>query len=537
MELTRRDLFKFGGVAAMGAAGAGMLAGCAPSSAGKNESAEGGASSDGLPSFFQQPEAITDIAETKEFDIVVVGAGAAGVPCALAAAESGAKVALVQKESKAISQGNTCDSLVADQTDEAGRAAVVSWVTEQCAWRSHRDQVNLWANNSGEALKWLWDKSTEAGCQIVDTTAKWTSSISTIDGQPITYFAFDYGPKPYNTGTGMQDLCDYFGVKDGLEIFYSSRAEQLVKDDSGKVIGVICDTDNGHVQFNGSKGVVIATGDYTNDDEMMAYYNPDMANIARKQNNKTGDGQKMMVWAGARMEPVCGSKVQHDFDAGPGSMADMPFLCVKNDGTRFCNESRSAMAYMGNFLTGPQDEGYYTQVFDSNYMTDCADWPGKLYDPEALKAYMPEEEGEKTGVYEDLIATFKADTIEELGEKLGLTDVAAFAETVKRYNELVDAGVDSDMGKEAKWLKPIKQAPFYGIHRHIRLSAIVHGVNVNEEMNVLDAEGNPIEGLYAIGNCAGNFFGSPDYPMDLPGLSLGRCHTQGYVVGRALAAK
>ena len=99
MELTRRDLFKFGGVAAMGAAGAGMLAGCAPSSAGKNGSAEGGASSDGLPSFFQQPEAITDIAETKEFDIVVVGAGAAGVPCALAAAESGAKVALVQKES------------------------------------------------------------------------------------------------------------------------------------------------------------------------------------------------------------------------------------------------------------------------------------------------------------------------------------------------------------------------------------------------------------------------------------------------------
>ena len=74
------------------------------------------------------------------------------------------------------------------------------------------------------------------------------------------------------------------------------------------------------------------------------------------------------------------------------------------------------------------------------------------------------------------------------------------------------------MGKEAKWLKPIKQAPFYGIHRHIRLSAIVHGVNVNGEMNVLDAEGNPIEGLYAIGNCAGNFFGSPDYPMDLPGF-------------------
>ena len=116
-------------------------------------------------------------------------------------------------------------------------------------------------------------------------------------------------------------------------------------------------------------------------------------------------------------------------------------------------------------------------------------------------------------------------------------DSANFVATVERYNELVEKGVDEDMGKEAKWLKSITEPPFYGIHRHIRLSAIVHGVNVNGEMNVLDADGNPIEGLYAIGNCAGNFFGSPDYPMDLPGLSLGRCHTQGYVVGKALAAK
>ena len=55
-------------------------------------------------------------------------------------------------------------------------------------------------------------------------------------------------------------------------------------------------------------GVVVATGDYTNDDEMMAYYNPDMAHLDRKETNKTGDGQKMMVWAGGRMESVCGSK-------------------------------------------------------------------------------------------------------------------------------------------------------------------------------------------------------------------------------------
>ena len=281
----------------------------------------------------------------------------------------------------------------------------------------------------------------------------------------------------------------------------------------------------------------MATGDYENDDEMMAYYEPAMANIYRKEQNKTGDGQKMMVWAGACMEDACGSKVQHDFDAGPGSMADMPFLAVKNDGSRFCNEAACEMAVMGNFLRSEADQGWYSQIFDSNYLADTEGWPGVALPPEAMASYMPEVEGEKTGVYESLINTYAADTLEELGQKLGLTDVAAFVKTVERYNELAEAGVDEDMGKPAKFLKAIKQPPFYGIHRHIGLSTIIHGVNVNGDMQVLDAEGAPIEGLYAIGNCAGNFFGSPDYPMTVPGLSLGRCHTQGYVVGRAVASK
>ena len=497
-----------------------MLSACAPQgSTGKGTSSSTTtASEDGLPSFFVKPEPITDITETKDYDVVVVGAGAAGVPAALSAFEAGAKVALLQKEATAISQGNTCDSIVLDQTNPAGVEAVVSLITEDCCHRSDREQVRLWAYNSGEALQWLWDVAQKAGAQSVDSTAKWTSAIKQIDGYDITYFAFDFGPKPYNTGNGMRDIADY-AQQQGVEIFYSTPAAQLVQSDSGAVTGVI------------------AKGDYENDDDMMAYYEAEMAHIYRKEQNKTGDGQKMMVWAGARMEDVCGSKVLHDFDAGPGSMADMPFLCVKNDGTRFCSEKRSEMATMGNFLKSEEDQGWYTQVFDSNYMTDCADWPGALIPPESMVNYMPEIEGEKKGVYDTLIGTYTADTIEELGKKLGLTDTAAFAKTVARYNELVEKGVDEDMGKAAKWLKPIVTPPFYGIHRHIGLSTIIHGVNVNADMQVLNKDGEPIEGLYSIGNCAGNFFGSPDYPMTVPGLSLGRCHTQGYVVGRAVAGK
>ena len=61
--------------------------------------------------------------------------------------------------------------------------------------------------------------------------------------------------------------------------------------------------------------------------------------------------------------------------------------------------------------------------------------------PEAMASYMPEVEGEKTGVYESLINTFSADTLEELGQKLGLTDVDAFVKTVERYNELAEKGI------------------------------------------------------------------------------------------------
>lgn len=120
--------------------------------------------------------------------------------------------------------------------------------------------------------------------------------------------------------------------------------------------------------------------------------------------------------------------------------------------------------------------------------TQAASWPGKLFDPDALKAYMPEESGEKKGVYEDQVATFKADTLDELAKKLGITDAAAFKKSVERYNALAAEGKDEDFGKEGKWLTTIDTPPFYGIHRKVRVSAIVSGVHVGEHMEVLKAD-------------------------------------------------
>ena len=545
-EFTRRDMFKISGLAAAGLGGAALLSACSPSGSG-SPSAGGetpaastgtttvaGHSREGLPSFLAAPEPITDIADTKDFDVVIVGAGASGVPAAITAREAGATVALIQKEATAISQGNTATGILLDTSDEAGVEAVVSRLLKDHQYRGKREQVELWAKNSGEAIKWVLDLATAEGAQVSDTTMKWTAAIKEVNGYPMDYLSIDFGPKPYNTGNGMQVLADYAAAQ-GVEIFYNTEAKQLVGDAAG-VTGVIAEGPDGTVQFNASKGVILATGDYQNDDDMMAYYLPDLANLGRKQMNKTGDGHKMAVWAGGAIEDITHTKMLHDFDGGPGSMADMPFLAVKQDGTRFCDETLG-MSLMNNFLRSEADQGDYNQIFDSNYMTAAAEWPGKLFDPEAIKVYMPEEDVEKVGVFEDQIGTFKADTLEELATKLGITDTAAFVKSVERYNECVAAGKDLDFGKEGKWLTAIDTPPFYGIHRHVRVSAVVSGVNVGPNMEVLAAEtGEAIPGLFAIGNTAGNFYGGVDYSMYMPGLSLGRAHTQGYVTGKYVAS-
>ena len=111
-----------------------------------------------------------------------------------------------------------------------------------------------------------------------------------------------------------------------------------------------------------------------------------------------------------------------------------------------------------------------------------------------------------------------ADTIEELAEGFGLP-AETLKKTVERQNENHDAGVDPDFGKDAH-----------------RLSAICTGVDVNKQHQCLNEVGEPIEGLYAVGNCSGGFYGGVDYPLTVGGLSIGRCYTEGYVTGKLVAS-
>ena len=486
-------------------------------------------------SFLPKPEKVpdADIDKTITVDVVVVGAGASGVPAALSAFENGASVAVLQKENIAISQGNSGAGIDLENSEQAGVEALVSTLMKENAHRCSPKLLREWAYNSGEAVSWVIDRAKKAGASVIDQGNLQQVKIININGYKLSYNTAYFGPKPFNNGDGMKALAE-FSAKAGVQYCYSTPAVQLIQNESGEVTGVIGKSADGkYIRFVAAKGVILATGDYQNNKAMCDYFIPDAKNFGRKQSNKTGDGFQMGYWAGGVIEPIGHTKMLHDFDAGPASMCDMPFLAVDHTGNRFVNENVE-MSLLNNYLRHSDKAGQYSQIFDSNYMKQAANWPGVLVPPEKLKEYMPEEPGAHDHVSTPFINTHKADTLEELAVKIE-ADPATLVATVKRYNELSEQGMDTDFGKPANQLFPIDKPPFYGIHRTLRLSAVCSGLLVDENHQCLDAEGKPIKGLYAVGNLGGGFYGGVDYPLIVYGLSLGRCYTFGYLVGKHVA--
>jgi hypothetical protein len=527
---------------AIAAAGVGVLglSGCAPRSATEETSGKDvtfGKSSDGAAtlSFLPKPAPIADadIKDTKTFDVVIVGAGAAGVPAALSAAENGAKVAVLQKENIVVSQGNSGTGIDLKKSDPAGIEALVAKIMKDSAHRCHPKLIKQWAYNSGNAVTWVIDRAKQSGAQVIDQGNLQQVAILKVNGYNMSYNTSFFGPKPYTTGDGMRALAKT-AEKAGVKFFLSMPAVQLVQDKSGAVTGVIGKSEDGkYTKFVAKKGVIMASGDYQNNKAMCDYFIPDVKNFGRKQLNRTGDGFIMGYWAGCVIEPIGHTKMLHDFDAGPASMCDMPFLAVDQNGKRFVNETVE-MSELNNYLRQAENTGQYSQIFDSNYMKQAATWPGKLIPPEGMKNYMPDEPGPHKGVFETFINTHKAATLEELARKIKV-DPKTFVATVKRYNQIVASGKDTDFGKPADLLHPVNTPPFYGIHRTVRLSTVCSGLLVNENHQCLDADAKPIKGLYAIGNLGGGFYGGVDYPLTVFGLSLGRCYTFGYLAGKHVA--
>ena len=469
------------------------------------------------PSFLVQPEPITDIAGTADYDVIVVGAGQAGMAAAMHAAELGAKVALLQKLAFASTQGFTAVGLDSE-TDDATREGFVSYLMLLNDLRSKRELLEAWAKRSGEVIKWHRDFLTKAGAEVpAEEDSRYTRICN-------GYEAHFLMARPKGTHAATAQLLADYAQANGVDVFYETPGVQLVCSD-GAVTGVIAGTEGNYTQFNASKGVILATGDYQCNEEMIAYYCPDALYFPPLIAERTGDGHRMGTWAGGHIEPLNHTKMIHDV-----WMQFAPYMMVDESGKRFCDEHIPWFRInnlMRDMLKAHQDDPENARVFsifDSAYVDQATEWAA--YDENIVPKEVPADQ-ETLG---DYALVNKADTLEGLAELINI-DPEVLVSSVERYNELVDKGADDDFGKDARYLAKIEVGPFYAVQRDFNwgLSATLGGLVIDEKQHVLDDNDEPIPGLFAAGNCSGPFFGAVDYPMTFGGLSIGRCITGGYI--------
>ena len=510
--------------------------------------------------------ATPEVASTESADVIVIGAGGSGLTCAASALDGGASVIVLEAGNGVQSSRSWIGAVDSKLQKEAGAEIdhneAMSEICRYASYVANAPLIKRWADESGEFMDWFIDVMESQDLHVMLETA---CKDSIYYNKAVAHHVYqgEYSPDGvgnifYHHNAGLQAFIEGRGG----DIRFKTRAYKLVQDESGKVTGVIAANEDGtYTQFDANKGVVVATGGFGNNEEMLE----ELTNTAHRYcsmnlgaDRNLGDGMKMLTWAGATLHPVQETMVfdrgtvtpdttlGFPFTGGLWYGGSQPFLRVNTLGKRFFNEDQT---YDYCFNAAIAQPGHtWWQVFDKNFYADaerfqtarCSRIAAPLEGQAPMIYYVdgttPLNEEFMDGQLAGMLssgAAVQADTIEELAELMGVP-TETFVATVERYNELNDLGVDEDFGKKAFRLSAIAEPPFYAVHNAGWLLCTIGGVNVNTDSQPLDEAGNPIEGVYVVGNDQGGFFGTV-YPETFGGLCNGRGMTFGYLVGKALA--
>ncbi len=506
----------------------------------------------------EEPE-IDEAAITAEYecDVLVVGAGTSGSFAACAAVEEGAKTILIERFDHDMASGirDTLAACASKQQQEDGDDVDKNTaINHLCNWSqgyTRRSLAKLWADNSGETVDWFAERLAEGGMQFLHEidNHELPSNYEFLDVGHSTQYTSEY----YEQLT-MDKLFDY-AVPKGLQIDYETTMVKLEKKDE-RVCGLIALNATGeYVRYKAAKGVIIATGGYGSNMEMVATLQPwtlEQICVNYNKSGSKGDGIKACLWAGAIMDSIHGAMI---FDRGaikpdetglpgqsvPGGwfwMGSQPFLKVNLNGERFMNEYQPYDYILHSAAMQPAHT--YATVWDSTYETDIERFAthgcSRLYPHENGAApVFPMEMivGMNAGLEEEGYIV-RAESIEELAEKLNLP-VETFAKTVERYNELAAKGEDEDFGKEAYRLSTMDTAPYFGTRQcGGYFICTMDGIQIDDTLHAIRADGSPIEGLYVVGDCSGNYFAG-SYPNLMGGAAAGRSTTFGRLAGKNAA--
>lgn len=417
-----------------------------------------------------------------EADVIVIGAGGAGLSAAKTADENGASVILIEKSSNiggntlcATMGINAAESQV--QTDLGVTVTVEELIEAQMNNEDAIEElVTTFAVNSGETIDWLASLGVEFSAEGGNSDFM---LMATADGKTSTTLI--------NALNNSLDSTD-------ITLYLNTAATSLVTDENGTVVGVVCeDADGNEVTFTGSS-IVLCTGGFGQNSELLAEVRPDLANaITDEIAPTTGDGLLMAQELGADTVNLEDIQLFPHVIVGYGLLTPMNMPGGFNPDAIFVNENAERFAAEGFEISDAilaQPDGMAYCIFTENNLN------------ETLEGLM------------ELGYVVSGETVEELAEKLGL-DADALQATIDQWNADCEAGADSQFGRESNLNK--LEGSLYGYNFGVGAHYFMGGILINEYTQVVDTNGDAIEGLYAAGEVTGGFHGS--YRVDGSGTA------------------
>ena len=549
------------GTGAAGLAGAAALSGCSENKtpdqppSGTDASVPLGGEGNVPEWLGAEPQvAEEDIAETVECDVLVVGDGTAGAFAAGAAAEAGANVLVIDKGKASF--GIRTELGAIDSSSQLSNNILIDKhemifdLARYADWEMDMRLAYTWADKSGEAIDWYGKVLADAGYSIASNPYAGNPEMR-LKAWPVPHSATAESADAPTTDAVVHGYVENAGGA----YRYGTSLVKLMRED-GRITGAIAsDEDGSLVKINAAGGVIVCTGGYAANLDMLKALQPSTLATAGKaaMPHMTGDGVKACLWAGAKMAE---SHFSHAFDraalapnwvAGEEHLSEgitlhigsQPFLKVNLDGERFMNESclydhtlHAAGLQPGNCLAMLYDANWQEQVhqFDTLGCSRAYDYPNGMPPTRGLAYFLDQiDQATEAGYIQ------QADTIRGLAEKLNIP-ADTLETTVRRYNELCANGRDEDFGKESFRLMPLDTPPFYGVRMAGVLMATMDGICTDAEARALDENCEVIPGLYVAGNDSNSFFGH-SYPNLASGINAGRCATFGRIAGKNAAAE
>ncbi|MGI6207674.1 MAG: FAD-dependent oxidoreductase [Anaerolineae bacterium] len=546
-RISRRLFVKGGALTGAGVAASGLFTalGAAAQTGTPTPEANGTATPEATPTATPAPREIRPVPEKwdLETEVLVIGYGGAGAAAAIAAHEAGAEVLIIEKQPE---DGHTSNTQMC-----AGAFLAPDSVEEAIAFMEIGARVNPDDPNS----KAIPDDVIQAWAEYMVQNREWLESIGakgfvqfsaegrdpTVEGnEAIKAYQIETEDGAGGVGVQLFELLAAHVEELGIEVLWETPGKALITNPRGEVVGAWAEGPDGEIAIRAAKAVILTTGGFEFDDEMLKAYMPIYPLTFYGNPDNTGDGVRMAQAVGADLwhMTVLGGGLKAKFEDFPTAFLMnfglQPYMIVDKTGRRYINEARLG-GYSGYWhtifadTTGlprfPRIPSFW--IFDQNRM-DAG--PLAFTNFGAAGPIGMYEWSKDNSVELERGWILMGETVEELAEAMGV-DPEVLQEEIDAYNAAAEAGEDEEFGRTPQTLMPLEGPPFYAVPLMPGLNNTFGGPKRNAQAQIVDVFGQPIPRLYAAGELGSIYV---QYPQG--GANVGECFAFGRIAGEQAAA-